>query len=155
MSVDEAERSRIERCVPSRRTTPTEGALVKMPLKLIPLLLTSGPLVLTVCAWARLYTQRRLGWPKPVAMAALGIASANATYAAFVYLYYSLKPSPWLPPWKDPETLDLGLLFLTAPTGIIVTIIAAARGAQKWLIVTLIIALATLSFVGLLEGSSV
>jgi hypothetical protein len=126
-----------------------------MGLRLIPVLLTCGPLVLTVCVWARLYTRRRFGWPKPVVLAALGIASANAAYAAFVYLYYSLKPSQPLPPWKDPETLDLALLFLTAPIGIIVTIVAAAKGAQKWLIVALIIALVTLSLVGMLEGISV
>jgi hypothetical protein len=88
-------------------------------------------------------------------MAALGIASANAAYAAFVYLYYSLKPSPWLPPWRDSETLDLALLFFTAPIGIIVTIVAAAKGAQKWLIAALVIALAMLSLVGVLEAISV
>ena len=126
-----------------------------MALPLIPLLLTCGPLVLTVCVWARLYTRRRFGWPKPVAMVALGVATANAAYAAFVYLYYSLKPNPSLPPWKDPETLDLALLFLTAPIGIIVTIVAAAKGAQKWLITALLVALATLSLVGMLEGISV
>jgi hypothetical protein len=126
-----------------------------MSPRFIPLLLTCGPLVVLVCAWARLCIRRRLGWPKPVAIAALSIASANAAYAAFVYLYYSLKPSLWLPPWKDPETLDLALLFLTAPIGIIVTIVAAAQGAQKWLIAALAIALATLSLVGLLESISV
>jgi hypothetical protein len=49
----------------------------------------------------------------------------------------------------------LALLFLTAPIGIIVTIVAAAQGAQKWLIAALAIALATLSLVGLLESISV
>ena len=37
-------------------------------------------------------------------IAALSIANANAAYAAFVYLYYSLKPSLWLPPWKPRDT---------------------------------------------------
>ncbi|GGA60767.1 hypothetical protein GCM10011507_10380 [Edaphobacter acidisoli] len=76
-------------------------------------------------------------------------------YAAYTFLYYSLKPPLNLPPWKDPETLDLGLLFLLGPIGIILTVIAAARGASKSVVVPLIVASAILFLVGLLEGMSV
>lgn len=126
-----------------------------MFLRLVPWLLTCGPLALTILAWVTLYRRRRQGWPKRVPMAALCITSANAAYAAFIYLYYSLKPGPDLPPWKDPETLDLAMLFLTAPIGIVVTITAAFLGAPEWLTAVLLLALLTLSLVGVMEGISV
>ena len=88
-------------------------------------------------------------------MVALSIVSANAVYAAVTFLYYTFKPSPDLPPWKDPETLDLALLFLTAPIGIIASVVAAVRVGPKWLIVILITASAILMLVGMMEGVSV
>ena len=66
-----------------------------------------------------------------------------------------MKPSPYLPPWKDPETLDLALLFLLAPLGIVSTVVAGLRGASKWVVVPLVVALVVLFLVGLLEGVSV
>lgn len=76
-------------------------------------------------------------------------------YAAYIFVYYTMKPSPDLPPWKDPETLDLALLFLLAPIGLVSTVIAGVRGVSKWTVVPLVAALLVLFFVGLLEGASV
>lgn len=121
----------------------------------VPLLLTCGPLVLTVIAWAVLVWKSRPRWPRPIQLVALSVVSANALYASITFLYYTFKPSPDLPPWKDPETLDLALLFLTAPVGIIVSIVAAVRTGPKWLIALLITASAILTLVGLMEGVSV
>jgi hypothetical protein len=121
----------------------------------IPLILTCGPLVLTVAAWAILVWNRRPRWPRPVQLVALSIVSANAVYAAVTFLYYTFRPSPDLPPWKDPETLALALLFLTAPVGIIASIVAAVRAGPKWLIAVLITASVVLTLVGMMEGVSV
>lgn len=93
--------------------------------------------------------------PQPIQIVALSIVSANAVYAAVTFLYYTFKPSPSLPPWKDPETLDLAMLFLTAPIGIIVSIVAAVRAGPRWLIAILITASAILTLVGMMEGNSV
>jgi peptidoglycan biosynthesis protein MviN/MurJ (putative lipid II flippase) len=126
-----------------------------MSLRTIPLLLTCGPLALTVFAGAIIVWKIRPRWPRPVQIAALSIVSANAAYAAATFLYYTLKPTPDLPPWKDPETLNLGLLFLTAPIGIIVSFVAAVRGAPKWPMAILIAASAILMLVGIMEAASV
>lgn len=121
----------------------------------VPLILTCGPLALTVAAWAILVWTNRPRWPRPVQLVALSIVSANAVYATVTFLYYTFKPSPDLPPWKDPETLDLALLFLTAPIGIIASIVAAVRAGPKWLTAVLITASAILALVGMMEGVSV
>jgi hypothetical protein len=126
-----------------------------MFLRAVPLLLTCGPLALTVAAWATLVWKSRPRWPRPIQLVALSIVSANAVYAAVTFLSYTFKPSPDLPPWKDPETLDLALLFLTAPIGIIVSIVAGLRMGPKWLIAILITASAILMLVGMMEGASV
>jgi len=76
-------------------------------------------------------------------------------YAAWVFVYYQLHPLPYLPPWKDPLTLDLGLLFLMAPVGMIIGLIALARGAPKWLTIVLEIISLPLFLTGLLAGVSV
>ena len=76
-------------------------------------------------------------------------------YAAYIFLRYTVKPSPFLPPWKDPETLDLGMLFLLAPIGLVSTGIAGMRGASRWIVIPLVVALFVLFFVGVLEGISV
>jgi hypothetical protein len=126
-----------------------------MFLRAVPFLLTCGPLALTVAAWAILVWKSRPRWPRPIQLVALSIVSANAVYAAVTFLYYTFKPSPNLPPWKDPETLDLASLFLTAPIGIIVSIVTAVRVGPKWLIAILITASAILMLVGMMEGVSV
>jgi hypothetical protein len=75
----------------------------------------------------------------------------------FIYLHYSysLKPSAELPPWKDPETLDLSLLSFMAPVGIIATVVAAVRGTSKWLVVLFSITSLILLYVGVIDGVSV
>ena len=75
--------------------------------------------------------------------------------AAFIYIHYTLNPPPNLPPWKDPETLDLGLLFLLGPAGFILALNAGQRGASRWVVVPLLAASSVLFLLGLLEGASV
>ena len=123
--------------------------------RFIPCLFTCGPLVLALAAWVKLFRTRQRGWPRPIAMAALSTVSANALFAACVYLYYSFRPSPALPPWEDTETLDLAMLFLLAPIGIVISLTAAARGSQRWLIGILGVASMLLLLVGALECSAV
>jgi hypothetical protein len=88
-------------------------------------------------------------------LAALVIVSANAALAAGTFLWFKLRPSPFLPPWKDPETLQLAMLFFLAPVGMIVGLVAAAYGTPKWLIIPLQIASLPFLVVGFLEGVSV
>jgi hypothetical protein len=78
--------------------------------RLIPLLFTCGPFVLTLAAWTKLCWARQ--WPRPIALMALGMISANAALAAGTFLYYQFRPSTsWLPPWQDPQILRRALLF--------------------------------------------
>jgi hypothetical protein len=78
--------------------------------RLIPLLFTRGPFVLTLAAWTKLCWARQ--WPGPIALMALGMISANAALAAGTFLYYQFRPSTsWLPPWQDPQILRRALSF--------------------------------------------
>ena len=79
-----------------------------MTERLIPFLLTCGPFVLLLAAWTKLcWAGQRL----PLAgLIALGIVSANAVLAAGTFVYYDLRPSH-LPPWQDPENLQLDYCF--------------------------------------------
>ena len=119
---------------------------------LIPCLLSCGPFVLTLAAWIRLF--RGSQWPRPIALVALGIVSANAAFATYTFLYYHFK-SYSLPPWKDPVILNFGLLFLLAPIGMIAGSIAGGRGAPKWLVWTVEIASVPLLLIGFLASMSV
>ena len=123
-----------------------------MTERVIPYLLTCGPFVLTLAAWARLYREPR--WPPPIPVLALGIVSANAALAAVTFIYYDLRPSP-LPPWQNLQILTLGLLFLLAPIGMIVGFIAGARGAPKWLVCIVEIASVPLLVVGFFAVAAV
>ena len=97
-------------------------------------LFSCGPLALTIAAWVGLWWVRDQQRPR-LAVIALGIVTANATFAACTYGYYLMHPpSDSLPPWKDPQILNFGLLFLLAPIGMILGGIAATRGTAKWLI---------------------
>jgi hypothetical protein len=119
-------------------------------------MLTCGPLVLTLAAWLKLYWARRRQRPHALGLLALGIVSANAALAAGTFLYYELKPSShFIPPWEDREILQLGLLFLLAPIGMILGAVAGAHGAPKWLIGIVEIASVPLLVVGLMAGSAV
>jgi len=93
--------------------------------------------------------------PRLIMLVALGIASANAALAAGTFAYYELRPHSFLPPWQDPEVLNLALLFLTAPIGMIVGIVAALRGAPKWLVGIVEIASVPLLIVGFLASAAV
>jgi len=102
--------------------------------RLIPYILTCGPLLLTLAAWMRLYWAPR-NQRHALPLLALGIANANAALACGTFLYYELRPSfHFLPPWQDPEILQLGWLFLLAPIGMILGVVALVQGAPKWLI---------------------
>ena len=117
-------------------------------------LFTCGPLVITTAAWAKLYWTRQ--WPHRIALTALGIVSGNAALAAVTVLYYELGPTrAWLPPWQDPEVLNLAFLSLLAPVGMIAGIIAGVKGAPKWLVGTLEIASLPLAVVGFFAVVSV
>ena len=67
---------------------------------------------------------------------ALGIVSANTVFAAGTFLYYQFRPSHTFPSTfgEDPQILTLGFLFLLAPIGMILGIVAGVHGAPKWLI---------------------
>jgi hypothetical protein len=125
-----------------------------MSLPIVPLLLTCGPLVLALFAGWKFWKEKQSRPLNGFTIWAVGIVIANASYAAFTFLRYFLWPSN-LPPWEDPGTLHLALLFLTAPLGIIICVVAALRGATLRLIGILLIASLILSCVGLMEGISV
>jgi len=118
------------------------------------ILLTCGPLALTLFGWTRLYRTRTQ--PNTLALVALGIVTANAAFAAWTCLYYTLRPTPYLPPWKDPEILNFGLLFLFAPIGMILGAISAGRrNAPRWLIALMEIASLPLLLLGIMGGCAV
>lgn len=117
-------------------------------------LLACGPLALTLFGWTRLYRTRSR--PNALALVALGIVTASATFAAWTYLYYTLRPTPWLPPWKDPEILNFALQFLLAPIGMILGAISAGRrNAPRWLIAIMEIASLPLLFLGIMATLAV
>jgi hypothetical protein len=126
---------------------------IDMTQRLILCLLTCGPILLTLASWIRIYSKRQR--PRPVALIALGVVTSNAALAAGTFLYYELRPSPWQPPWKDPEILRLALLFLLAPIGMILGLIAGLRGAPKWLICIVEIASLPLLVVGFFACAAV
>jgi hypothetical protein len=126
-----------------------------MRLLVVPLLLTTGPAALSTFALVRTLKDYWGGRLRPLPAWAVGGAWVITAYAASVFLYYAVNPSPDLPPWKDPETLDLGLLFLLAPIGGVATVVAGVRGASRWVVIPLVAAMLILFLVGLLEGASV
>jgi hypothetical protein len=126
-----------------------------MQLPLVPLLLSCGPAVLSTFAFLRTLKEYGTGQIRAFPLWAVGGAWLVTAYAAYVFLRYSLKPSPFLPPWKDPETLDLAMLFFLAPIGLVATALAGRRGASRWVVGPLVAALLILFYVGLLEGASV
>lgn len=115
-------------------------------------ILTCGPLLLTLAAWMRLYWAPR-HHRHALALLVLGIASANAALACGTFLYYDRAPH-FLPPWQNPEILQLSLLFLLAPIGMILGLVAGVRGAPKWLIGIVEIASLPLFVVGIMAGSA-
>jgi hypothetical protein len=128
-----------------------------MTARIVLCMLTCGPFVLTLAAWMKLYLARQRQSPQPLALAlvALSIVSANGALAAGTFSYYQLKPPSQLPPWQDPEILQLGLLGLLAPVGMILGVVAGIHGAPKWLIWIVEIASVPLFVVGVMAGSAV
>lgn len=126
-----------------------------MTQRLILYLFTCGPFALTLAGWIRLCWTGQ--WPRPVGLAALGTSAATAAYATWICLYYTLRPpNPSLPPWRDPQILDFGLLFLLAPIGMILGLITAGkRAGPGWLIWVVEIASVPLLFLGVMASSAV
>jgi hypothetical protein len=110
-----------------------------MRLLIVPLVLTCGPALLSTFALVRTLKDYRGGRIGPFPACAVVGAWLVTAYAAYVFLRYTVKPSPDLPPWKDSKTLELGLLFLLAPLGLISTIAAGVRGSSRWVVVPLVV----------------
>jgi hypothetical protein len=119
-------------------------------------ILTCGPLAITLYGWTRLRSAETRQAFGAISYWALGVSTFNSIFAAFTFIYYRLKPpaSP-LPPWHDPLTLNLALLFLLAPVAIILGIVAAVKAQPGWLIYVVEIASVPLFWIGLLACSSV
>jgi hypothetical protein len=131
-----------------------ETVVVMERSEVIPLF-SCGSLVLTIAAWVGLSWVRAHQRPR-LAIVALSIVTANATFATGTYVYYRLHPpSPSLPPWKDPQILNFGLLILLAPIGMIVGGIAATCGTSKWLTLVLELASIPLLVLGFFTGAAV
>ena len=123
---------------------------------LVPALLTCGPWLLSSGALAETFVRCRKGMAQSSAVWLVGGAWLVSAFAAYVFLRYTLFPLPGSPPpWKDPETLDLALLFFLAPVGVGFTIAAKFKSASSWAMIALLISMAFLLGVGLLEGISV
>jgi hypothetical protein len=121
--------------------------------RLIFFMLTCGPFVLTLYAWIKIHRERhRLS---AVSLSALGVVTANAALAVGAFLCYQLRSSARPPPWEDIQVLTLGMLFLLAPIGMIVGLVAALRGCPKWLICIVEIASVPLLMVGFLAVAAV
>jgi len=119
-------------------------------------LMTCGPLVLTFAAWMRVYWVRRKQTTHAFGLLALGFASANAILAAGTFLYYELSPpAHFLPPWKDPEILQLGIVGFLALIPMALGVVAAILGAPKWLIGIVEIASLPLFVIGVMAGAAV
>jgi hypothetical protein len=121
----------------------------------VPVLLTCSPTLISGLALGRALWEYKSGRAKPSAVIAVCGALLIAASAAFIYIYYELKPPSHLPPWKDPETLDLGSFGLFAPLGLITAFVAAVRGASKWVVLPVLVALSILTLVGFMEAMSV
>jgi hypothetical protein len=111
-----------------------------------------APLIITLLVWLRIIQSRQ--WPNTIGVVSLAIATANSIFAVWNFLSYHSKTYS-APPWKDPEILNFGLLFLAAPVAMIASCFAAARGTPKWVIVSIWIASVPLLLIGFLAAASV
>lgn len=102
-------------------------------MRIVPWLFISAPLAVMLIAWAILYRRREIERVRLIGLVALGLATANALFGAGIFAYYELRPRGFLPPWQDPEILNLGLLFFLVPAAMALGVVAAVRGAPKWL----------------------
>lgn len=128
--------------------------LLAVPKRMLLLLLSCTPLAIMLVAWAILYGCQRER-VLPIGFIALGVATANAIFASGIFSYYELRPAGFLPPWHDPEILNLGLLFLLAPVAMVLGVVAAVRGAPKWLMGLVELSSVPLLIVGLFAVAAV
>jgi hypothetical protein len=98
---------------------------------LIPSLINFMPLIVTVSGWVKAYRARRVESLHPFAFTLLSVIPAIAAVPAGAFVYYALRPVH-LPPWKDPQVLLIGWLFLLGPFCIIRSFLAF-RKEPKWL----------------------
>jgi len=120
-----------------------------------PILLTCAPAIVSACAFAKARKEAKAGQLQQPASVMLTIVFAIALYPAIVLLYGVLKSKPDLPPWEDPTTLSLGMLFLLAPVGIALTVVAGKNGASNWVVIPQCLVMTLLFLVGLLAAASV
>lgn len=116
-------------------------------------LLVCGPLAVTIVAWIKLYRARKQEWPRFITLFVLTVTTAISAFAAGMFVYCNLHPTN-LPPWQDPRTI-LALLSVLSPMGLIFVYAAEKRGAPRWLVLLLAIALATLFIDGILVSIAV
>ena len=127
-----------------------------MNVLFVPALLTCGPALLATAALWETASRLKKHMTRPASVWTVGAVWLITVYAAYVFLRYTLFPPPGSPPpWKDPETLELGLLFFLAPVGIGVTIAAGVFGASRRSVLALVASLLVLFAVGCMEGMSV
>lgn len=119
-----------------------------MPMQIVPWLFNCAPLAIMLVGWAILYQRREVRTIRVIGLVALGLATANALFAAATFTYYELQPRGFLPPWQDPEILNLGLLFFLAPAAMVLGVIGAVRGVPKWLMGLVEVASVPLLLVG-------
>jgi hypothetical protein len=116
---------------------------------------TCGPALLMCIACAVTLVRIKRQSPTLLGAVALAVATGNAALAAGTVLYYEARPAPDLPPWKDPEILNLGLLFLSAPIAMALAVWAGLRGAPKWLAWTIGLGSVPLMVVGFFASVAV
>ena len=117
-------------------------------------LMIEGPAGILAITWIGVLVTWKRTRPSKLMLVALAITSVAAAWAMPAYILYDSQTYD-LPPWKDPETLDLGLLFLMAPVSAILAAVAAVRGAPKWLVAAVEIASIQLAFIGFMACGSV
>jgi hypothetical protein len=127
----------------------------KMSENLLPLVMVCGPSLVVMATWVATLVQVQRIQVRPITWVALGVVTANAFWASYIYFFYRLHPSPWQAPWRDPQILNYALLFLMAPIGMLLTFVAAARGAPKWLFWALELSSAPLLLIGFLATGAV
>lgn len=110
-------------------------------------------LVTAACTWLL----RTRQWPSTIGWVATSIAAANAAFGVSLYLRIRFYPTANnIPPWKDSQVLDTGLLGLLAPIAMILGLIAMGqRRIPWWLVGAIELASIPLFLIGCMAGASV
>lgn len=140
------------------RTCIAKYASISETMKtlIVPLFLVCGPLFLSSAALLDTFIRYRKEQIRSVPLYMVGGTWVVALYAAYVFLRYTVFPPPGSPPpWNDPETLDLAMLFFLAPIGFAMTVVAGNRGASRQTVIALLLAMFVLFVVGMMEVISV